>query len=203
KDVELLVGQSLDLNVGMQVASSTTQVQVTSEAPVVENTKTDVSQVIGETQIMELPINGRRVDSFVLLTPAVSADGTFGLLSFRGIAGGNSFLVDAADTTQQFYNENAGRTRIQSQLSQEAVQEFQVLSSSFSAEYGRASGGVVNTVIKSGANDVHGTGFWFFRNRSLNARDPLATVNPPEVRHQTGGSVGGKFIKDKLFYFLA
>ena len=67
---------------------------------------------LAKKEIEELPINGRRVDSFVLLTPAVSSDGTFGLLSFRGIAGGNSFLVDGADTTQQFYNENAGRTRI-------------------------------------------------------------------------------------------
>jgi hypothetical protein len=203
KEIDLRVGQNVDLTVGLQVAASTTEVQVTSVAPVIENTKTDVSQVIGTREIMELPINGRRVDSFVLLAPGVSADGTFGLLSFRGIAGGNAFLVDGADTTQQFYNENAGRTRIQSQLSQEAVQEFQVLSSSFSAEYGRASGGVVNTVIKSGTNDVHGTGFWFFRNRTLNARDPLSTVNPPEVRHQAGGSLGGKIVKDKLFYFLA
>jgi Carboxypeptidase regulatory-like domain/TonB dependent receptor len=203
KDIELLVGQNISLSASLQVASSTTQVQVTGEAPIVEGTKTDVSEVIGTKQIMELPINGRRVDAFVLMAPGVTADGAFGLLSFRGIAGGNAFLVDGADTTQQFYNENAGRTRIQSQLSQEAVQEFQVLSSSFSAEYGRASGGVVNTVIKSGTNDVHGTGFWFFRNRTLNARDPLSTVNPPEVRHQAGGSVGGKLIKDKLFYFLA
>src|SRR5260370_23088162 len=152
---------------------------------------------------MDLPINGGRVDSFVLMTPAVSNDGTFGLLSFRGMAGGKAFLVDGADTTQQFYNENAGRTRIQSQLSQEAVQEFQVLSSSFSAEYGRASGGVVNTVVKSGTNTLHGSGFWFFRNRTLNARDPLSPINPPEVRQQTGGSVGGKIVNEKLFYFLS
>ena len=93
-------------------------------------------------QIDNLPINGRRVDSFVLLTPGVTNDGTFGLVSFRGIAGGNSFLTDGNDTTNTFYNENAGRTRISSQISQDAVQEFQVLTNGYSAEFGRASGGV-------------------------------------------------------------
>jgi len=203
KDVVLEVGQNVNLTINLNVSAAATQVEVTAEAPLVENTKTDVSQVVNERQIMELPINGRRVDSFVLLTPGVSNDGTFGLLTFRGVGGGNSFLVDGADTTQQFYNENAGRTRLQSQLSQDAVQEFQVLSANYGAEYGRAMGGVVNSVIKSGTNDIHGTGFWFFRNRTLNARDPLATVNPPEVRHQTGATIGGPIKKDKLFFFLA
>jgi len=202
KDLELLVGQNLNLNVDLSVAASTTQVEVTIDAPLVEDTKTDVSQVIGTQQIQDLPINGRRVDSFVLLTPGVSNDGTFGLLSFRGVAGGNSFLVDGNDTTQQFYNENAGRTRIASQLSQDAVQEFQVVSSNPTAEYGRASGGVVNTVTRSGGNDLHGTAYWFFRNRTLNARDRYAAFNPPEVRHQAGFSVGGPVKKDKLFYFF-
>jgi hypothetical protein len=88
-----------------------------------------------------------------------------------------SFLVDGGDTTQQFFNENAGRTRIGSQLAQDAVQEFQVVSSNFSAEYGRGAGGVVNTVTRSGGNDLHGTA-WFFRNRTLNARDRYAAFNP-------------------------
>ncbi|MGH7461962.1 MAG: hypothetical protein ACREMA_13185, partial [Longimicrobiales bacterium] len=158
--------------------------------------------VVNSAQIQNLPINGRRVDSFVLLTPAVVSDGTFGLVSFRGIAGGNSFLTDGNDTTNNFYNENAGRTRITSQISQDAVQEFQVLSNNYSAEFGRASGGVINTVTRSGTNDLHGTYYWFFRNRSLNALDPYSTFNAPEVRYQTGGSIAGKIVRDKLFYFL-
>ena len=202
KDAELAVGQNLNLNVTLAVAASATQLEITAAAPLVEDTKTDVSQVIGTTEIQELPINGRRVDSFVLLTPGVSNDGTFGLLTFRGVAGGNSFLVDGNDTTEQYFNENAGRTRIATQISQDAVQEFQVLSSNFSAEYGRAMGGVVNTVTRSGGNGLHGTAYWFFRNRTLNARDRYAQVNPPEVRHQTGASLGGPIRKDKLFYFL-
>jgi len=107
----------------------------------------------------------------------------------------------ANDTTNQFYNENAGRTRISSPISQEAVQEFQVISSNFAAEYGNAMGGIINTVTKSGSNDMHGTGYWFFRNRSLNARDRYAVFNPQDIRNQFGASLGGKLIKDKLFYF--
>src|SRR6266853_3106625 len=202
KDIQVLVGQNLGLDIALAVAGAATQVEVQSTAPIVDNTKTDVSQVINSTQILELPINGRRVDSFVLLSPAVVPDGTFGLVSFRGIAGGNAFLTDGNDTTEQYYNENAGRTRIQSQISQDAVQEFQVVSNNYSAEFGHATGGVVNTVTRSGGNDFHGTGFWFFRNQDFNARDTFATVVPQETRHQFGVSAGGKILKDKLFYFL-
>ncbi len=202
KNIDLQVGQEISLDIELGVAGATTELSVVSEAPIVDTSKVDVSQVVNSTQIQELPINGRRVDSFVLLTPAVVPDGTFGLLSFRGIAGGNSFLTDGNDTTNQFYNENAGRTRISSQISQDAVQEFQVLTNGYSAEFGRASGGVVNTVTRSGGNTVHGTGYWFFRNQSLNARDRYATVNPDEKRNQFGGSVGGPVAKDKLFYFF-
>ena len=186
-------------------------VEVTSGAPIVETTKTGVSQVVTTAQIDNLPINGRRVDSFVLLTPGVTNDGTFGLVSFRGIAGGNSFLTDGNDTTNTFYNENAGRTRISTQISQDAVQEFQVLTNGYSAEFGRASGGVINTVTRSGGNGVHGTGYWFFRNQDFNAldrytppdpRDPSQPLRPEETRHQAGGSIGGPIIKDKLFYFF-
>ena len=183
-NIELQVGQNVNLNVALAVAGSAVQVEVSGVAPMVEDTKTDVSQVVNTMQIQELPINGRRVDSFVLLTPAVSNDGTYGLLTFRGSIAGNSFLTDGNDTTESYYNENAGRTRIASQISQDAVQEFQVLSAGYTAEFGRATGGVVNTVTKSGGNGVHGTGYWFFRNQDFNARDRYASFNPPESRHQ-------------------
>src|SRR5229473_3490898 len=202
RNLDLQVGQNLDLKISLAVGQASTSVEVTAAAPLTEDTKTDVSAVVDSRSIQELPINGRRVDSFVLLTPDVHQDGTFGLLSFRGVAGQNSFLIDGNDTTEQFYNENAGRTRIASQLSQDAVQEFQVVSSNPTAEYGRASGGVVNTVTRGGGNGLHGTAYWFFRNRTLNARDRYAAFNPHEVRHQAGFSVGGPIRKDKLFYFF-
>lgn len=203
RSFEILVGQTVDFSIGLKVGGTATQVDVTGEAPLVQATKTDVSQVVEREQIENLPINGRRADTFVLLTPAVTDDGSYGLVSFRGIAGGNSFLTDGNDTTQGFYNENAGRTRITTQISQDAVQEFQVLSNGFSAEFGRASGGVINTVTKSGGNDTHGTFYEYFRNRTLNAKDRYAPaeLNPPEYRHQAGASIGGPIRKDKVFYF--
>lgn len=202
KNFELQVGQSLDFKVTLDVAGAQAEVSVSADAPLVDSTKSGVAQVINQAQIDSLPINGRRVDNFVLLTPGVTNDGNFGLLTFRGIANGNSFLLDGNDSTERFFMENNGRTRVISQISQDAVQEFQVVSADFSAEYGRASGGVVNTVTRGGSNDVHGTGYWFYRNNSFNAHDPYATINPPDTRHQAGGSVGGPIVKDKLFYFL-
>ncbi len=202
RDVELQVGQSLFLDIVLRVGATLLQIDVSTSAPLVEPTRTDVSQVINSSQIQNLPINGRRVDSFVLLSPGVVPDGTFGMLSFRGTAGGNAFLTDGNDTTNQYFNENAGRTRIPTQLSQDAVQEFQVLVDGYSAEFGRASGGVVNTVTRSGSNDLHGTAYWFFRNQDFNARDPFASMNPPERRHQAGASVGGRVIRNELFYFF-
>jgi hypothetical protein len=200
------VGGTVDLKITLAVGAITQTVEVVGAAPVVDDVKTEVSQVVGNQMITDLPINGRRVDGFVLLTPAVTKDADFGLLTFRGFAGGNSFMIDGVDTTNQYYNENAGRTRVGAQFSQDAVQEFQVLSSSYSAEFGRASGGVINTISKSGTNGFHGTAFEFFRNRTLEARDPTGTgsaaVNPPEVRHIFGGTVGGPIVKDKLFFFF-
>ena len=201
RNITILVGQNVNVRARLDVENAVTRVEITDEAPVTES-KIDVSQNVTQTQIDNLPINGRRVDSFVLLTPTVVPDGSFGLLSFRGISGGNTFLTDGNDTTETFYGENAGRTRVPTQISQDAVQEFQVLSSAYSAEYGRATGGVVNTVTRSGTNKLGGTAFWFFRNRTLNARDPFSLINPSEVRHQFGGSIHGPVVKDKLFFFL-
>jgi len=202
KDIELRVGQNLDLRIDLTVGATTTSVEVTAAAQLVEDTKTDLSGVVDSRAIQDLPINGRRVDSFVLLTPGVSDDGNFGLLTFRGVAGQNAFLVDGADTTESFYNENAGRTRIAAQISQDAVQEFQVVSSNYSAEYGKAMGGIVNTVTKSGTNQFHGGVFTFYRSTGFNARDPFASFVPSEKRQQTGGTLGGPIKKDKLFFFL-
>jgi len=202
KDFQVQVGATQDFRVVLEVATGTTQVEVTAEASLVEDTKSGVEQVVSQQQIDDLPINGRRADTFVLLTPAVSTDGTFGLVAFRGVVAGNSFLTDGNDTTNSFYAENAGRTRISTQISADAVQEFQVLSDGFSAEFGRAIGGVINTVTRSGTNDFHGTGYWFFRNRTLNAPDRYAAgYNAPEWRHQAGGTLGGPIRKDKLFFF--
>ena len=177
-------------------------VNVNESAPAVDDVKTETSQVVNNDLINNLPINGRRVDSFVLLTPAVTKDGDFGLVTFRGMAGGNSFLVDGVDTTNQYYNENSdGPAWARSDVAGRRA-GVPPVTSNYNAEYGRASGGVINTITKSGTNQVHGTAYWFFRNRSLDARDRFAAINPPEVRHQTGGTIGGPIKKDKLFAFF-
>jgi hypothetical protein len=203
KAFEVAVGQNVDFRVTLEVGTATSKIDVSAEAPLVEETKNGVTATVNKVQIDELPINGRRVDSFVLLTPAVTNDGEFGLISFRGIAAGNAFLTDGNDTTNSFYNENAGRTRIGSQISQDAVQEFQVLSNGFSAEFGRAMGGVINTVTRSGGNQTHATGYWFFRNRTLEAADRYSNgLKAPEWRHTAGGTLSGPIKKDKLFYLF-
>ncbi len=201
KDILVQVGQNVALRIALTVAEQTQTITVEDSTPIVEQAKTGVSQVVDSAQILNLPINGRRVDTFVLLSPGTTPDGTFGAVTFRGMPSGNAFLQDGNDTTQQFYNENAGRTRISSNISQDSVQEFQVLTSGYSAEFGRAVGGVINTVTKSGTNSVHGTGYWFYRNQDFNSRDRYAAINPQESRHQAGGSLGGPIRKDKLFYF--
>ncbi len=208
KAITLQVGQSVTLRPVLKIGTQQT-VEVSAAAPMLDLSKTDVSGVVGSTQMLELPINGRRVDNFVLLMPGVVNDQFFGLLSFRGNPGGNTFLTDGNDTTNQYYNENAGRTRTYN-ISQDAVQEFQVITSNYAAEYGRASGGVVNTVTRSGSNNFHGTAYEFFRNRNISATDFTTKVpvlypngiNPPEYRHQAGVSVGGPIVKNKLFFFV-
>ncbi|HWR16659.1 MAG TPA: TonB-dependent receptor [Terriglobales bacterium] len=211
KDVTLQVGQNINLMPTLKIGSAGTEISVTGEAPVVDTAKSSVSTVVGSRQILELPINGRRVDAFVALTPGVSNDGNFGLLSFRGNPGGNTFLTDGIDTTNAYYGENAGRTRTYN-ISQDAVQEFQVVSANYAAEFGKAAGGVVNTVTRSGSNSFHGSAYEFYRNRTLHATDYTTKtsstglypngINPPEWRHQAGLSVGGPIVKDKLFFFF-
>jgi TonB dependent receptor/Carboxypeptidase regulatory-like domain len=201
KNVQLMVGQNISVPVVLSVAQQAESVTVSAEVPLIEETKSGVSTAVENTQIQNLPINGRRVDQFALLTPGAVTDGSSGEISFRGIPGGNAFLQDGNDVTQQWGIDIAGGATVPSSISQDAVLEFQVQTSGYSAEFGRAVGGVINTVTKSGSNQFHGTGYWFFRNRTLDATDPYAHQNPPESRHQAGGSLGGPIFKDKLFFF--
>ena len=200
-DIQLSVGQNLSLPIELGVSQQTQSITVTSSAELVDSDKTGVSQVVNTQQILDLPTNGRRADQFALLTPGVTTDGTAGEVSFRGVPGGNEFLLDGNDVTQQWGIDAPGGAAVASSISQDAVQEFQVQTDGYSAEFGRAVGGIINTVIKSGTNQFHGSAYWFFRNRTLEAQDRYATVNPPEWRHQAGGTIGGPIVKDKLFFF--
>jgi len=211
------VGRVTPLDINLAVGGAQETVQVTSEAPVINTEQQDFSTNINQTSINNLPINGRRWSNYALLAPGAVPDGTFGLISFRGISGLlNNNTVDGGDNNQAFFAEERGRTRISYSISQSAIREFQVNTSSYSAEYGRSAGGVVNAVTKSGTNDFHGDVFYFQRNNKWGARNPLATNNvlvngvftpvgikPKDVRHQFGGTIGGPIVEDKAFFFFS
>jgi hypothetical protein len=201
--IAVLVGQTHAVDVRMRPAGVMETVTVTGETPAIDPTRTDVSTVVGERAISSLPINGRRWENFVLLTPGVTNDGGFGLVSYRGISGlYNNNTIDGVDNNQAFFSEARGRTRTSYSISQSAIREFQVGVSNFSAEFGRAAGGTVNAVTRSGTNASRGEAFYFIRDDKFMAREPFATSVPDERRQQFGVSAGGPIQTDKLFYFV-
>jgi len=213
--VEVGRATTLDVPVGLQGTVNT--VQVTAEAPVINTSQQDFSTNVNQVSLNNLPANGRRWSNFAILTPGAVPDGTFGLISFRGISGLlNNSTIDGGDNNQAFFSEERGRTRIGYVISQAAIREFQVNTSNFSAEYGRSAGGVINAVTKSGTNEFHGSAFFFDRNNAWGARNPnsfISTFNngvvgrealkPKDVRYQFGGAVGGPIVKDKAFFFFS
>jgi outer membrane receptor protein involved in Fe transport len=211
KDLRLTVGNVSTLNIALEVGTTAQVTDVTAEAPLVETTRTNASTTVSERQVLELPVNGRNFLDFTLLTPGVVRDPTrTGDLSFGGQRGtSNSLLIDGADSNNTFYGQATGRTgtgRNPYSFSEDAVQEFQVNTNSYAAEIGRAGGGVINTITKSGTNEFHGDVFEFYRDKSLNANswDNNALGRPKRAYHynQFGGNVGGPISKDKLFFFF-
>ena len=213
QDVQVTVGSTTTADITLQVAAAAETVVVTEAAPVMDIEKTDVSSTVSEEVVTNVPVIGRRFDNYVLLTPAVTPDGTFGLTTYRGVSGlYNNNTIDGADNNQAFFSEARGRTRAVYTYSQAAVKEFQVGLSNFNAEYGRAAGGTVNAVTKSGTNTFHGEAFYFIRDDFSSAREPTIEVDiplraigdkkPPERRQQFGFAMGGPIKKDKLFWFL-
>jgi hypothetical protein len=214
------VGSLSTVSAVMRPGSVTNSIVVTAETPLLHSQSSDISTALDQASIDNLPINGRRWSTFALLTPGVvnNSDG-FGLLSFRGI----SFLlnnntVDGADDNQAYFSEARGRTRVSYSITQAAIQEFQVNTSNYSAQYGRSAGGVINTVTKSGTNQLRGELFFYDRDLDLGgAVNPytLLTVpvagggynqvpyQPTDWRKQWGFGMGGPLRHDKLFWFYA
>jgi hypothetical protein len=196
------VGATSTIVAVLRVGNVAESVTVTATAAI-DTAQTDISSLVNRNEIQELPINGRRYYDFALLTPGVTRDGRFGLLSFRGQSGNfANYMVEGNDDNQAYFSENRGRYRAPSTLSANAVQEFQVGQGAFQAEFGRAAGGSVNMVLRSGGNRLHGDGFYYYRDQSFAARDPLASIKPPERRQQVGGSLSGPIRSNKLFYFV-
>ncbi len=191
-------------------------VTVTTEAAPIETSKTDVSQTVEQRRIDNLPINGRSYINFTLtnsqttrdMAPTIGPAPNSGLSIGGARARGTAVSVDGADAVDNSIN------AIRSTLSQEGIQEFQLILSNYNAEYGRASGGVINIVSKSGTNDFHGNAFGYFRNKAFQARNPFSgqvdpltgNLNPVKqayTRTQSGLTFGGPVKKDKTFVFFS
>lgn len=206
--IALRVGQVATIDIGMKVAGATETVEVKTEAPVIEPTRTEVSQVIATQQIDSLPIAGRLFTDFALLTPGVTTgriglqstftDPTVTRISFGGQRDlNNSVTVDGAD------NISTATGSQRATPSQEAVNEFRVVNNSFGAEYGRALGGIVNIVTKSGSNDFHGSVYEYLMNNAFNANSILTLRGFDTFRqNQFGATLGGPIQKSKAFFFF-
>ena len=210
----LTVGREAVVNFGLNVGQITAQVVVMGDAPLVNTTSSEISALVNERTIKELPLNGR--DLFQLATLQIGVVNA-GSLTSQPLDSGtgavkmsvngarityNNFLLDGS-TVNDVHNDTpasvaGGFTGV------DAVQEFQLLTNNYSAEFGGAGGGIVNIVSKSGGNQIHGTAFEFMRNSALDARNFFDQENvPPFKRNQFGGSIGGPIRKDKTFFFFA
>jgi len=205
--VKITVGQTAVQDVPLEIGEVSATVTIQGASPtIVETTNTAVASTIDQQRIENLPINERNYLSFALTSSMVGRDNgrpigpapTTGL-NFGGQRGRSNLVqVDGADNTDN--SVNASRSTV----SQEAVQEFQVVTNSFAPEFGRSAGGVVNVVTKSGTNDWHGNIFGFLRHKSFQARNPFAPVDKPAfTRAQYGGTLGGPLDRDRTFIFAA
>jgi hypothetical protein len=219
QQVIVQVGSVTDISARLNVASAGATIVVSAEVPQVNTDTPEFAPTLDQEAISNLPINGGRWSSFALLTPGAVNDASgFGLISFRGMSTLlNNNTVDGGDNNQAFFSEERGRTRIGYSSAKAAVQEFQVNTSNYSAEYGRAAGAVINTVTKSGTNQYHGEVYFYDRDNSWGAINPFTTLTtqtspgvfttspyaPTDVRKMYGFGVGGPIKKDKLFFFFA
>jgi hypothetical protein len=207
--VTLTVGSLFDLPIALTVRSAETNITVTAEASVVETARTQAGGTVSQMEVRDLPLNGRNFLDLALLVPGVSPTNTGSNQLFaetsavpgQGISVGsqrnfsNNFVVDGLSAN----DDAAGLSGVFFGL--DAVQEFQVVTSGGHAELGRALGGYINMVTKSGANTLHGDLYGYFRNQRLNAANPLSNTRLPLTQSQHGASLGGPLRRDRTFYF--
>ena len=218
QEITLEVAQTAPLNVALEAGAVTETVTVTTDVPQVEATTSAVGETIQGRQITELPLNGRNVIELARLTPGVTQGVVGGFASgaggdaetYRGRNTGgaslsvngqrtqaNNFLLDGVDNNESLVN------TINIFPSADAVQEFRVQTSVAPAEFGRGGGAIINTVTRSGRNDIFGSAYTFIRNDNLDARRTFEPTKPEFRRGQFGGTVGGPVIKDYLFFFAS
>src|SRR5258708_15752127 len=216
KGVTLTVGADLTIDLKLAAGAVTASIMVSSEAPTVDTTTPTLSAVVGERTIVELPLNGRDWTTLATLQPGISSIRTqyaSGGTSSRGNRGygdeltitghrpqENNYRIDGVSIND--YTNGAPGSAGGVNLGADAVKEFSVLASNYSAEYGRTSGGVINAITRCGSNSSHGSAYEFCRNDALDARNFFDGVKkPPLRRNQFGGSLGGPIIKNKTFFF--
>jgi hypothetical protein len=214
-EVEVQVGRITDANFTLGATGVEANVTVTAEG--VQTTQSNSDSVLNETAIQSLPINGRRFQDFVTLTPSAQVEGSRGQISLSGQRGINGNVnVDGVDFNQPFFGGIRGGERSNQAfvIPQESIKEFQVVAAGYNAEFGRSTGGVINAVTKSGSNNLRGSLFYLYRpqelargnkytralqEQRLNALGVTATLAP--TQHQFGGSIGGPIFEDTLFFF--
>lgn len=213
KGIVVEVGRTADLNLVMSVGSVEQTVEVTADA--VQVTRSEPDALINQTAIDTLPINGRRFQDFVTLTPSAQVDPSRGQISLSGQRGVNANVnIDGMDYNQPFFGGIRGGERSNTAFTvpQESIREFQVVAAGYSAEFGRSTGGVVTAITKSGTNNFHGSAFYLHRDKALaksneffdTASTVIAagrSVTPAPTQQQWGGSIGGPIVKDKMFFF--
>jgi Carboxypeptidase regulatory-like domain len=217
RNVELQVNQTVRMNVVLTVATVAETINVVAESPLVQTDTSSLGQVVGAVQIENLPLNERNFVNFAYLAPGVQIDAERTLVSSQGLALSangarqisNNFLLNGIDNNDLVINQYSAVP------SMEAIQEFKVQTGTYSAEFGRSSGAQINVVLKSGANDFHGSIFEYFRDKRLDAKNPFdlpdcspdatgACAGIPELsRHQFGFSLGGPLSADRTFFFAA
>ena len=203
KNITLMVGAEVNLTIRLVVAGRMEKVEVSSVPPMMETARSSVSTTVDTRSVADLPVNGRNFLSLIALTPGVSTPQ--GIPFFSGQVWMNSLVVDGADHNAFAPSFVAGVDSDRYLFSQEAIAEFQVNRSAYSAEFGRGGMGVINVVTKSGTNDLHGALFWYYRDRGLNATGLINKLNnePKDPLHvnQFGGAVGGPIVRDRLFFY--
>jgi hypothetical protein len=213
------VGKLTEVAPKLTAGATASTVEVTADNPVINTESSDFTSEFNPTALATLPINGRHWTAFALNSPGVTlGNSSFGLVTFRGASNlQNNFMVDGSDDNQSFQSVERGYTRVGYSSPQDAILEFQVLTSNVSAQYGRAEGGGVNAVTRSGSNQFHGDAFWYYRDNDFGATNPFNTlviptstggtqtihIKPTDKRHQYGGTFNGPLIKDKLFFLFA
>jgi len=209
KDVTVDVNQVVTLNSTLQIGQTQETVEVTSQAPQVDTTSTQLGAVINDRSVNELPLNQRDTYQFLQLQPGVQSQlGSSGTLFYGSDSAGsvsvnggrgraNNFSVNGGDANDQFVNLPTV------QPTPDSIDEFRVITNTFDAEYGRNSGAVVNVVTKSGTNQFHGDIYEYFRNKVLNAQGYFNTIKPQFNQNQFGGTFGGPIRKDRTFFFAS